>query len=215
MRLFAVLAMLVLLVGCSGQQEPVETATMLHAVFHVTSPEFEAAGIESPQQKLWRVGDERMRREAPPDPQTGLELVLITVDKDVWMHRKNDLQVIHGTSTDSLPTSRAPLFSGSRVEGIQDLEIGNEVDFFTTNNATVLDPAMLDSVQCDVYELAFDSTVFTLYVNQESGHPEQVGVEGDMFNYSVVYDVYQPGLPVDTMLFVLPEGAVVSEAPQQ
>ena len=160
------------------------------------------------------------RQEEGPEHLRGVGITFITRGPEAWAVRLGTGKAVHYVSPDKDLVNVIPVFNDSKSEALQTLEIGFEQEFFNKGGATRLVDMIVDSVDCEVYQMSFDYTdstgagtsVATLYVRKTSKTPWQCSIAGDALDYTVHYDIYQPSLPFDSTLFYPPDGFEIVEA---
>lgn len=181
---------------------------MLYVEFRLDPSEAWAKDIP---RKVWVARDKYMRTDEPPDSVGRLHLSIIVAEPDCWMINRFENRAMH--IVDPGPTFVVvPTILGSHPIGISgNLEFGRELAFFEANKATTLPDTTLWDVACSRLQTEVDSASLTLYLDKETSYPKMITMIRLGKTVKVIYDKYQPGLPVDSTLFRPPDGVNIVE----
>ena len=185
---------------------------MLHVVFRYVAPEIEAGSFRASTREIWRVGNQFLRLEEAPDPKVGLHGLVIVDAPHSYMINRYESRGVHVFDTDPDPRVHFPLFPVEGPTRVQELEFGNEQEFFRTEGARAVARHAVDGELCDVFELKMDDSVMSLFVGVTSGRPVKISIRSPEMQYSIRYEIYERLPEPDWSLFRVPGNVTIMEA---
>jgi hypothetical protein len=163
-----------------------------------------------PAIKVWRLGPVYLRVEAPPNPETGEQVITIVSEKDTWTINTSTNKAVHRRDPSLMADIRVAVFPQAS-DSIRQLQYGFEKQFFDEHRATTLPDQKVNDTLCQVRQVTMDSARLTLYTSKATGYPVQVSMKRGDGLIRVRYDVYRPNLTPSLSLFTLPDSVTVVE----
>ena len=162
---------------------------------------------------LYRLGTRYARIEELPNATTGLHLLVVINEPDVWMVNRRDGTGRH--SIDLGPTFhvRAPVFERPGLPAaLADLEHGCERTYFSGPNAKLAGTAVVGGRRCELQTVDVAAFRVALCLDPGTRTPRRVSLyERDAVLAVLEYDAYEDALPADLSLFARPRGVKFSE----
>lgn len=215
-RRLPAVAALVLTFLCGGIAAPAmaaeEASTMTYIEFRMTADWIKPDSFNAVTRKLWRHEDSRLRMEEPRNPGNGVELVMIANLPDAWMVDR--VKKVGRHFVDPGPTYNVvfPVFQAGAPAEMKGFQMGREIAFMSQQADVDRGEAVLGDVACTTYLYKTGDAEVRLWVDKATGHPLQASLKTPKIAYTVRYEVYRTGVPVDASLFRLPEGIQIEEA---
>ncbi len=157
--------------------------------------------------KLWRATNTYMRTEKHEDVENEKHMQIIVSEPDLWAVNQKTKKGQHHVDPGPTFNTRIPVFGEKKDNGLREFEFGQEQTFFKHYGARQLKDEIIDSHECNVFELTRLYWVLKLYVRKDTNLPYLVSRKGpDNKMMSVYYETYQSNLDFDSTLFTKPEG---------
>jgi len=186
---------------------------MVRIVTRDVSPGVAAEPFREQPKTLYRLGTRYGRVEELPNPASGLHLLVVINEPDVWMVNRRDGTGRH--SIDPGPTFhvRAPVFERPGLPAtLADLEHGCERAYFSGPNVKSSGTAGVGGRRCDLRTVDAATFRVTLCLDPGTRTPRRVSLyERDAVLAVLEYDAYEDALPADLSLFARPRGVKFSE----
>jgi hypothetical protein len=178
---------------------------MLFVEYQLASSSIAKDSFDAQTKKVWRVGNEYLRFEDAPNPQTKVHGLIIVAEPDIWIVDRNSNEAQH--TVDPGPNYRIhfPLLASEESEKLRQLEFGQELAFFRENDARELPSQEIDGFKCKPLRLEIDDREVTLFVKTDDV-PLQVSVKSPDYEYTMRFLHYEPDRRLDKSLFQLPAG---------
>lgn len=197
-----------MLSGVSFSQEPPKE--MIKATVLLQSPDVPAGSFAAKSKTMYRAGTRYCRVEELPDPDNGIQGVLIINEPDFWMENLMTKTVRHGVDPGPTFNCRLPTFADDPDKEAAGLEFGQEFDFFKSKGAKPREGPVLQSKQTTGYGVEIGSSMLALFTYGIPERPLAVsrkrGDKDEIYWYSGYGHV-----PFDAKLFAKPEGMKVEE----
>jgi len=193
---------------------------MTKIVFRRTSPDIAPDSIAAKPTTLYRVTDKYSRIEEPLDPERGTHNLIITKEPDSWAINLLDKTARHLLDPGPTFFVRAPIIWTPKPTGqpdldkeFQDLEFGNEAQFFRLHKARDLGLRKVEEKECNALAIKSGEREVTLLLDPDTGKPAEMDMTKDgKPNFSIRYLSYETDLPFDPSLFELPQGLKITES---
>ena len=213
MKAFAVIC--VLSVVAFGQQPPV---TMTKLAERLEGPEVPVDSFAALPKVMYRAGNGYCRTEELPDPEHGIQGLIIINEPEVWM--VNLLTKTAQYFVDPGPTFNChlPIFRGEQVKSsadmknpLLDLEFGQEISYFKAKGATSkLGPVLRDK-PTDVYTSDVGDSKLFLFTTGAPERPWAVTRQHGSMREIFWYGTYEQP-PFDPKLFAKPMDVKIERA---
>ena len=184
---------------------------MLFAEYRVVSADLAASSPETRPRKIWRLGEEFLRFEDIPNPETKAHILIIVHEPDIWIIDRNKNQGQHTVDPGPHYAVHFPIFPREPSEKLKKLEFGSELKFFQDNGATELPSQSVDGIKCKLYRLTLDDREVTLFLKPDN-LPLQIEVRSTSAKYAVRFLRYDPDQKPDMSLFKVPTGIKIIES---
>jgi hypothetical protein len=178
---------------------------MLYIEYRLAGKQISGDSFDAQTKKVWRIGQEYLRFEDAPNPQTKVHGLIIVAEPDIWIIDRNSNQAQH--TVDSGPTYKIhfPLFASEASEKLRALEFGHELEYFHENDAKEFPAQDVDGFRCKVFRLEIDDREVTLFL-KTNDTPLQIVVKSPEYEYAMRFLRYEPDRKPDKLLFQLPPG---------
>lgn len=200
----SLLPIVVLLSAVGLAEQPPKTMIKVEVILQ--SPDVPAGSFGAKPKTMFRAGSRYCRIEEAPDPEHGIDSLLIINEPDYWMVNLQTKTGKHGLDTGPTFNCRMPIFPNDASE----LEFGRELEYFKGKGSSPEKGPVLQTKQTTAYRLDLGDANFALFTFGSPEHPLAVGrVRGeknDIFWYSGYGD-----LPFDPKLFTKPENVKIEE----
>jgi hypothetical protein len=183
---------------------------MLYVEYRVLSPQLPADSPETQTRKLWLVGKKYMRFEDILNPQTRIHGLIIVSEPDIRFIDRTTNSGQHSVDPGPTYAVHFPMLASESSPKLKQLEFGNELAFFQENGARQMPAQTVDGVSTRVLGLEMEDRELRLFLRRD-GHPLQVTVKADTYQYTVRILRYEPGLEPDFSLFKLPSGVTINK----
>jgi hypothetical protein len=183
---------------------------MLFAEYRVISADLAASSPETRPRKIWRLGEEFLRFEDIPNPETKAHILIIVDEPDIWIIDRNKNEGQHAVDPGPTYAVHFPIFPREPSEKLKKLEFGAELKFFRDNGATEPPSQTVDGIKCKLYRLKLDDREVTLFLKPDN-LPLQIEVQSTGTKYAVRFLKYDPDQKPDMNLFKVPPGIKIIE----
>ena len=211
--------LIVCLLCCvSTAQQPPKTVTKM--VVQLQSTDVPPDSFGAKPKTMLRAGTKYCRIEELPDPDNGIQGLIVINEPDVWMVNLSTRTAKHMVDPGPTFNCRMPIFAnrvpdlpedeGKQIGG---LEFGFEMEFFKSKGASSNPGPVLQTKQTIAYKLQFGDSSIALFTYGKPERPLAVawtrGEKHDIFWYSGYGEVdFDPG-------FFAKPGNVKIEDPKQ
>lgn len=199
-RFFAALLFLLLPLAAQAVED-----RMLYVEFHLAGKQIAADSFDAQTKKVWRIGNNYLRFEDAPNPQTKIYGLIIVAEPDIWIIDRKTNQAQHTVDPGPNYKIHFPLFASETSEKLRALEFGHELEYFRENNAKELPAQDVDGFKCKVFRLATDDREVTLFL-KTNDTPLQIVVKSPEYEYAMRFLRYEADRKPDKLLFQLPPG---------
>lgn len=182
----------------------------LKVVTRIDAPEFPADHFARRPKTLYRLGEKYGRIEEELNPLTGLHLLIVVNEPDMWMVNRADKTGQHAVDPGPTYRFRAPALGAVKSDHWNSFEVGCEVPFMENVKGV---RKTTDDTGTVRYEYEAEGVKASLLVGKNR-IPQQLTVTTADDRYTVLYDVYEQSADADTTLFQKPEGIAFVEANQ-
>ncbi len=216
MRLVPLLACFV---SCSllAQQPP---KTMTKMVVQLQGSDVPDDSFAAKPNTMWRAGTKYCRVEEQPDPEHGINGVIIVNEPETWMVNLADGTAKHMTDPGPTFNCRLPIFAGwlsdlpeDAAKQVGGLQFGHEIEFFTAGGAKPLKGPELQSQQTTVYQINFGEVSLALFTYGTPERPLAVAFKRGDKHEILWYSDYGE-VDFDAKLFEKPIGVKIEEMKQ-
>jgi hypothetical protein len=189
---------------------------MSKIIFRQEGPDVSPGSFAAKPKTLYLYGKEAGRVEEAPDPGRELTGVMIANGKDAWM-----INLWNNTGRnfiDSGPTHNfyAPIVPATKPNSpppVRDFQIGHEISFMK-NHHIHAQKVTRDGSSSDFYEAKVEGYTLQVYLDNNT---RSVPTESDVLKdgkliVRLIYEEYDPSIPLDPALFQPPAGVTISEA---
>jgi len=186
---------------------------MIRVTTKVVEPRPEAGSFLAQPKSMWRAGTTYSRTSEAPDPTNHVHLLAIVHEPDAWM-----INLFDGTGrhfVDPGPTFNVhlPIFEEPGIKTkLNELEYGEELEFFTTNGARQSTGEMIDGKSTNRLEVTIVGSSLVLWTDARSKKPVRISRIHGSQRETVAYLNYDDALPFDPTLFQCPAGISVTES---
>lgn len=194
------LAIILCLAGASDALAGCAPARMLRIVTAVEAAGVPADHFASQPKTLYRFGNAKGRVEEALNRQTGMQILVIVNEPDVWMINRANMTGQHMVDTGSSLDFRAPILPGVKSDRWKDFEFGCEEDFMKQAGARV--ESVADGKTR--YTHTADGVKASLLVNGKR-RPERLEIESAEARYAIKYVTYEDA-ELQPDLFARPDG---------
>ncbi len=178
---------------------------MLYVEFQLAGKQIAADSFDAQTKKVWRIGNNYLRFEDAPNPQTKIYGLIIVAEPDIWIIDRNTNQAQHTVDPGPNYKIHFPLFASETSEKLRALEFGHELEYFRENNAKELPAQDVDGFKCKVLRLAIDDREVTLFL-KTNDTPLHIVVKSPEYEYAMRFLRYEADRKPDKLLFQLPPG---------
>ncbi len=196
------------LLSAAAEGEP-----MTRIVVRDVSRELPAGDFGRKPKTIYRVGSCCVRIEEEKNPETGMHLVFISREPDIWILDRE--QMLAGHTLDEGPGQNAHvpvLFE----EGLEGLEFGQELAFMKAHGAQREASVTCAAGQCAQYKLDHNGYRIALLAGEKTETPVEIRITAPNRQEVVfAYDAYETGMAAKPELFALPAGARVMKQQQE
>jgi hypothetical protein len=184
--------------------------TMTKVEVQLQGPAIPAGSFAAKPRTMYRAGSRYCRVEEAPDPDHGLQGLLIVDEPGYWMANLMTKTARHGLDSGPTFNCHMPMFSDDPDKEAAGLEFGLEMEFFKAKGATPHEGAVLQGKKTTQYQVEIGNSKLALFMYGIPERPLAVGrVRGDrgeIYWYSGYGQV-----PFDAKLFAKPEGLKIEE----
>jgi hypothetical protein len=213
------LAVLLIVTGVSALAQAAEPR-MTKIVTRMISPAISPGSFAAKPKTLYLAGHKYARTEEELDAEHGIHGLMITSEPDTWIINLADNTGRHVVDPGPTFVMRAPIFWSPKPKGqpdpdkeFEDLEFGNEVQFFHEHKARDIGMRNVDGKNCKALSLESGGREVILLLDPNTGKPGQIDVlEDGKLDFSVRYLSYEANLPFQRSLFEPPKGVKITEA---
>lgn len=178
---------------------------MLYVEYRLVSNQIAADSFDAQTKKLWRIGNNYLRFEDAPNPQTKIHGLIIVAEPDIWIVDRNTNRAQHTVDPGPNYKIHFPLFASEVSEKLRALEFGHELEYFRDNDAKEFPAQDVDGIRCKLLRLQLDDREVTLFL-MTNGAPLQIAVKSPEYEYTMRFLRYEPDRKPDKLLFQLPPG---------
>ena len=178
---------------------------MLYVEYRLVSNQIAEDSFDAQTKKLWRIGNNYLRFEDAPNPQTRIHGLIIVAEPDIWIVDRNTNRAQHTVDPGPNYKIHFPLFASEVSEKLRALEFGHELEYFRDNDAKELPSQDVDGLRCKLLRLQVDDREVTLFL-MTNGAPLQIAVKSPGYEYTMRFLRYEPDRKPDKLLFQLPPG---------
>ena len=178
---------------------------MLYVEYRLVSNQIAEDSFDAQTKKLWRIGNNYLRFEDAPNPQTRIHGLIIVAEPDIWIVDRNTNRAQHTVDPGPKYKIHFPLFASEASEKLRALEFGHELEYFRDNDAKELPAQDVDGFRCKLLRLRFDDREVTLFL-MTNDSPLQIVVKSPADEYAMRFLHYEPDRKPDKSLFQLPPG---------
>lgn len=178
---------------------------MLYVEYRLVSNQIAADSFDAQTKKLWRIGNNYLRFEDAPNPQTKIHGLIIVAEPDIWIVDRNTNRAQHTVDPGPNYKIHFPLFASEVSEKLRALEFGHELQYFRDNDAKEFPAQDVDGIRCKLLRLQLDDREVTLFL-MTNGAPLQIAVKSPEYEYTMRFLRYEPDRKPDKLLFQLPPG---------
>lgn len=178
---------------------------MLYVEYRLVGKQIAEGSFDALAKKVWRIGDNYLRFEDAPNPQTKVHGLIIVAEPDIWIVDRNTNQAQHTVDPGPNYKIHFPLFASETSEKLRALEFGRELDYFHENDAKTLPAQDVDGFRCKLLRLEIDDREVTLFL-KTNDTPLQIVVKSPEVEYAMRFLRYEPDRKPDKLLFQLPPG---------
>ncbi len=183
----------------------------MRIVMRFDAPELPADHFARKPKTLYRLGEKYGRIEEEPNPETGLHLLIVVNEPDLWMVNRADKTGQHAVDPGPTLAFGAPIAGDVKSEYWNNFEFGCEVPFM---NSVKDVRKSVDGAGNVLYEHEAEDVKASLLVGT-NGIPRRVTIVTGESTFGYIYDVYEQSSDADTRPFERPEGIRFTEAEQQ
>src|SRR4249919_59535 len=103
---------------------------MLYVEYRLAGKGIAADSFDAQIKKVWRVGNEYLRFEDAPNPQTKIHGLIIVAEPDIWIVDRNSNQAQHEVDPGPKFKIHFPLFASEKSDKLRQIEFGHELEYF-------------------------------------------------------------------------------------
>jgi hypothetical protein len=178
---------------------------MLYVEYRLVASQIAADSFDAQVKKVWRIGQNYLRFEDAPNPQTKIHGLIIVAEPDIWIVDRNTNQAEHTVDPGPNYKIHFPLFASETSEKLRELEFGRELQYFREHDAKELPAEDVDGFKCKVFRLEIEDREVTLFLKTNET-PLQIVVKSPDYEYAMRFLRYEPDRRPDKSLFQLPAG---------
>ena len=178
---------------------------MLYVEYRLAGKQIGADSFDAQTKKVWRIGNEYLRFEDAPNPQTKVHGLIIVAEPDIWIMDRYTNQAQHTVDPGPNYKIHFPVFASEVSEKLRELEFGQELEYFRANGARELPAETVDGYICKLFRLTIDDRELTLFL-KSNGTPLQIVLKSPEAEYAMRFLRYEPNRKPDKSLFQLPPG---------
>jgi len=178
---------------------------MLYVEYRLVGKQIAEGSFDAQTKKVWRIGNNYLRFEDAPNPQTKVHGLIVVAEPDIWIVDRNMNQAQHTVDPGPNYKIHFPLFASETSEKLRELEFGRELEYFRQNDAKELPVQDVDGFRCKLLRLQIDDREVTLFLKTDDT-PLQIVVKSPEFEYAMRFLRYEPDRRPDKSLFQLPPG---------
>ena len=182
----------------------------LRIVTRTDDPQLPAEHFARQPKTLYRLGEKYGRMEEKPNPETGLHLLVVVNEPDLWMVNLADKTGQHVVDAGPTFVFHAPVLGDIKSEYWNNFEYGCEVPFMRAAKPV---RRTVNEAGNTVYEHTAEGITASLTASPED-IPRRMTITTDEGSFSFVYDVFEQLDNADTTLFTRPPGIAWTERQQ-
>jgi hypothetical protein len=183
---------------------------MLYVEYRFVGKQIAPDSFDAQTKKVWRIGDQFLRFEDAPNPQTKIHGLIIVAEPDIWIVDRNTNQAQHAVDPGPTYAIHFPLFASEKSAELRKIEFGHELEYFRENNAKELPAQEVNGFKCSLLQLQIDGREVTLFLKTD-GTPLQIDVKSPVYDYTMRFLRYEPDRQPDKLLFQLPPGVQLNK----
>ena len=203
--------------GVSFAEEP--PRRMIRLVARLESSDIPEESFAAQPKVIYRAGDRFGRTEELPDPEHGIQGLMIINEPDSWLINLVTHTGRHLLDTGPTFICRMPIFiNAEEVKSAEDLkkpllelEFGRELAYFKGKGAVAKEGPILQGKPTKVYVVTAGVWQLLLFTGGEPERPVAVARVRENTRETIWYGAYEE-LPFDPRLFIKPEGGRIEEA---
>ena len=157
---------------------------MLYVEYRLVGKQIADDSFDAQTKKVWRIGDNYLRFEDAPNPQTKIHGLIIVAEPDIWIVDRNTNQAQHTVDPGPNYKIHFPLFASEKSEKLRGLEFGRELEYFRENDAKELPAQNVDGFTCKVLRLDIADREVTLFL-KTNDTPLQIAVKSSENEYTM------------------------------
>ena len=178
---------------------------MLYVEYRLTGKKISAYSFDAQTKKVWRIGNQFLRFEDAPNPETKVHGLVIVAEPDIWIIDRKTNKGQHTVDPGPNYKIHFPLLASERSEKLRQLEFGGEMKFFNENFAKELPTQEIEGYKCKVFQFRVEDIEVTLFLKGDRT-PLEIALKAPDYEYSVRFLRYEPDRKPDTTLFKVPAG---------
>lgn len=188
-------------------------AKLVHIVLTDVTPGVQAGSFAAQPRTYYRSGNDKLRVEEAPDPQSGIHGLMVIAEPDIWMINLADNTGKHAVDPGPSLNVIAPVIA---VQGLPaklaGLQLGCEAEFLTTNAIAPTRSEHIGNATFTVYRIAEGGDAIELLERTGTKAPAYARYyhEGKLV-LAFRYDLYESGLPADPALFAPPSSVQLTD----
>jgi hypothetical protein len=130
---------------------------------HLEGPDIPAGSFATKPKVMYRSGSRYCRVEEAPDPDRGLQGLLILNEPDYWMENLMTKMARHGVDPGPTFNCHMPKFADDPDKEAAGLEFGLEMEFFKAKGATPHEGSVLQSKKTTQYQVEIGNSKLALF----------------------------------------------------
>jgi hypothetical protein len=181
---------------------------LMRIVTHDVTPSVALESFLRKPKTLYRMGTKYGRVEEPSNPRTGIHLLVVVNEPDVWMVNLRDRTGRHIVDPGPTFNFRAPVFEKEGMPPLlETLELGCERAFLKANGAKLGSSDTVRGRRCALHSVELGDFRVALCLDTATEKPMRASVyERNLLLFAMEYDTYQDDLAPDPTLFAQPRG---------
>lgn len=198
-----------------GQQSP---ETMVKLAVSLQSPGIPEESFAAKPKTMYRAGNGYCRTEELPDPEHGIQGLMILNEPDAWMVNRITKTARHFVDPGPTFNCHLPIFRGEQLKSATDmkdpileLEFGQELDYFKGKGVTPREGQVLREKPTTVYAVDVGDSQLFLFTTGTPERPWAVARQHGNVREIFWYASYEQ-LPFDPKLFAKPVDVKIEEA---
>lgn len=194
----------------AAQQAP---KNMTKITTRLIEPEFASGSFEAQPKTLWLAGTKYARVAETVDVNNHIHGLLIISEPDAWLINLYDKSGRHVIDPDPSLTVHIPIFPtpGEAKMKLSQLELGNELEFFTANQAKQSAGEVFHGIGTTRYEATVSGRRVVLWIDTKTQKPVRISLVKGLETKTIEYVAYEE-LPFDSSLFQPPAGIAMQKA---